>query len=96
MGGEAAVIYEYRCQQWGGLFEVHATLVEKESGLHPRCPSCGSEQTVRRFTGVSVLRGGRAAGAPGSWGGCCPGGGTTGRGGMSRTGSWWSTNTRNT
>lgn len=68
------MIYEYRCRQCGAVFAVHATLAEKESGLHPHCPHCGSDQTVRRFTGLSVLRGTRGGGAsagPGPEGGCC-------------------------
>jgi putative FmdB family regulatory protein len=76
------MIYEYRCQQCGTLFDVRATMAEKESGLHPRCPNCGSDQVVRRFSALSVLRGARGGGAaagPGSEGGCCQGGGAGGR-----------------
>lgn len=76
------MIYEYRCQKCSTLFDVRATLAEKESGLHPRCPHCGSDQVVRRFTALSVLRGGRngrTAVGPGTEGGCCQGDGTGGR-----------------
>lgn len=70
------MIYEYRCQACEAGFEVQATLAEKEAGLHPVCPQCGSLQTTQRFTSVGILRGGSgalpaAACGPGAGPGCC-------------------------
>lgn len=70
------MIYEYRCQDCGRLFEVQATLAEKEAGLHPACPECRSPQTAQRFASIGILRGGNpgmpmAACGPGARTGCC-------------------------
>lgn len=71
------MIYEYRCRACGAQFEVEATIAEKEAGLHPLCPQCGSALTIRRFSGIGILRGqdaGRAAarGFPRGSGCCSP------------------------
>lgn len=74
------MIYEYGCQACGGVFEVQATLAEKEAGLRPACPQCGSPQTAQRFTSIGILRSGTRVRAltgcgPGAGPGCClPGG----------------------
>lgn len=46
-------IYEYQCENCGKKFDVMATLTEKEAGLNPVCPKCGSQrarQVLGRFT----------------------------------------------
>ena len=70
--------YEYRCKDCARTFEVTATIAEKERGLHPKCPHCGSKATSQVFTSFGVLpgSGGRAAARPG--GGCAPGSGCCG------------------
>jgi putative FmdB family regulatory protein len=67
------MIYEYRCQECGTVFEVSATLAEKEAGLHPACPSCRSQLTVQRFASIGIVRGG-SAGLPAA--ACLPDGRT--------------------
>ena len=50
------MIYEFRCHRCGRRFEVYATLKEKEAGLSPHCPRCGSADVARVFTPVLFLR----------------------------------------
>ena len=52
------MIYEFRCTRCGRRFEVYATLAEKEAGLSPACPSCGSAEVQRIFGRVMLLRSG--------------------------------------
>ena len=75
------MIYEFRCHGCGRRFEVYATLKEKEAGLSPRCPRCGSADVGRVFTPVLFLRrgdGGRDA--PAGAGEFDPGPGVEGAG----------------
>ncbi|MGC8580355.1 MAG: FmdB family zinc ribbon protein [bacterium] len=39
------MIYEFQCRQCSTIFEIKATLAEKEKGLKPRCPRCNSDNT---------------------------------------------------
>lgn len=65
-------IYEYICSECKTKFEVSATLDEKESGLKPKCPNCGSEKTIRFFGGLNFINSSKGGGfMPGS--GCGPG-----------------------
>lgn len=50
------MIYEFRCHSCGRRFEVYATLKEKEAGLSPQCPRCGSGDVGRVFSPVLFLR----------------------------------------
>ncbi len=46
-------VYEFSCDDCGKKFDIVATLAEKEAGLHPLCPYCGSmkiHQVFGRFT----------------------------------------------
>ncbi len=70
------MIYAYRCEDCGEQFTVRATLTEKEQGLSPRCPLCGSGQVQQDFASVGLKRsaggGGRTSCCgPGGRGGCC-------------------------
>jgi len=70
------MIYAYQCEECGTEFTVRATLAEKERGLTPRCPLCGSRKAAQDFASVGVVRsGGGGAPArfcgPGSGAGCC-------------------------
>ncbi|WP_324717452.1 zinc ribbon domain-containing protein [Carboxydochorda subterranea] len=72
------MIYEYRCKQCSKRFDVHATLAEKEAGLSPVCPSCGSTDVARLFGNIMVLRssrGGDGDAGSGDDGGLGDGGG---------------------
>ncbi|MEW6049232.1 MAG: zinc ribbon domain-containing protein [Bacillota bacterium] len=50
------MIYEFRCSGCGRRFDVYATLAEKEAGLSPTCPACGSSDVARVFGRVMLLR----------------------------------------
>ncbi len=69
--------YEYKCDRCGAVFEVRATLAEKERGLRVECPTCGSQKATQVFTTVNVLiRSGRGGATPPGCGvgfrtGCC-------------------------
>ncbi|MCM8830419.1 MAG: zinc ribbon domain-containing protein [Candidatus Omnitrophica bacterium] len=65
-------IYEYVCTECKNRFEVSATLAEKEKGLKPDCPRCGSKNTVRFFGGLNFIS--RSGGGGFNMGsGCGPG-----------------------
>jgi putative FmdB family regulatory protein len=68
-------LYDYQCKQCQAIFEVRASIREKEAGLTPVCPACESEQTQQLITSGLVLRSGagpigRGCG-PGAGPGCC-------------------------
>lgn len=64
------MVYEFRCGRCGRRFDVYATLAEKEAGLAPACPRCGSTEVERVFGRVFLLRsGGESAPGAGSAGG---------------------------
>ena len=66
--------YDYVCQDCSRPFEIRASISEYSAGLSAQCRTCGSENTVRKFTAVNVLTGSRgAAGSPGISAGCGPG-----------------------
>lgn len=72
------MIYEYRCDQCQQVFTVRATIAEKEAGLRPTCPQCGSANSRQVFS-AAFLKGVGAAGGtpaggcgPGAMPGCCP------------------------
>ncbi len=72
------MIYEYRCDQCQQIFTVRATIAEKEAGLRPSCPNCGSGSSRQVFSAVFLKGATAAAGAspaacgPGATPGCCP------------------------
>ncbi|RMF87503.1 MAG: zinc ribbon domain-containing protein, partial [Nitrospinota bacterium] len=41
--------YDYQCQNCGQMFEVFATLQQKQAGLQPECPECHSTKTQQAF-----------------------------------------------
>jgi len=65
--------YEYNCIKCGAKTDVFATIVEKEAGLKPTCPICGSKKMVQFFGQINVL-GSRGLGGPS---GCVPRSGPT-------------------
>ena len=64
--------YEYRCRECGAAFDVTASVAQKEAGLHPECPSCGSRKAAQVFGAIGILSSGGPRGMPA----CGPGGGT--------------------
>jgi len=48
-------LYEYRCEDCGKKSDVLASIAEKEAGLHPVCPKCGSKDCRQVFGRVTVL-----------------------------------------
>ncbi len=60
--------YDYQCQQCQTIFEVRASIKEKEAGLHPTCPECQSAETRQIITAGLVLHGSDGASLPVS---CC-------------------------
>jgi putative FmdB family regulatory protein len=51
------MIYEYRCDSCNHVFDVQATLAEKEQGLFPSCPDCNSRETSQVFSAPGILSG---------------------------------------
>jgi|YelNatPaOPRAMG01_1025707.scaffolds.fasta_scaffold01254_15 putative FmdB family regulatory protein len=49
------MIYEFECDKCSTIFEVKASLSEKEKGLKPRCPKCNSENTHQIVTSFSTI-----------------------------------------
>ena len=68
--------YEYQCKVCGGKFDVDASVAEKEAGLHPDCPSCGSKRAAQVFGAVNILTTEemRSGGKRGRMQGCGPDG----------------------
>jgi len=71
-------IYIFNCEECDETFDVRASFIEKESGLHAECPRCHSILTRQMITAGAILRGGSNFGArlpsgcgPNSTPGCC-------------------------
>ncbi|MGQ9459400.1 MAG: FmdB family zinc ribbon protein [Anaerolineae bacterium] len=64
--------YEFQCGDCGERFEVRASFTEKDKGLHPQCPKCGSDNTGQVFGSmVFFAKSGEVSFAPPAGGGCC-------------------------
>lgn len=68
--------YEYACTECKEKVEIRATISEKEKGLNPTCPKCGSKKMVRVFGSFMVLGSSKGSGMPPMCGpqagpGCC-------------------------
>lgn len=50
-------VYEYKCEKCRRKFDVVASIAEKESGLNPVCPQCGSRRVRQVFGRFTVLAG---------------------------------------
>jgi len=48
-------VYEHECEVCGRKFDVIATLAEKEAGLKPACPKCGSKRVRQVFGRFTLL-----------------------------------------
>jgi len=68
-------LYDYQCKDCGEVFEVRATIKEKEAGLVLVCPKCRSAEARQMLTFASMLRGGRLSSpptcGPNAGTGCC-------------------------
>ena len=70
------MIYDYQCRNCQEVFEVWATLAQKEAGLQPQCPKCGSVATRQIIHSVNLAGGmkpsnGGSLSPPGCGPGCC-------------------------
>lgn len=69
--------YDFRCEACDEAFEIHASIKEKENGLEPVCPNCGSKKTRQMITAGLLIRGGNGrdlilpACGPNAGPGCC-------------------------
>ena len=70
-------LYSYQCEECEDVFEVRASIKEKESGLEPECPKCHSKNNRQLISAGLLLRGGNGAGrslnicSPEAGPGCC-------------------------
>lgn len=73
------MIYDYKCTECGEVFEVWATLAEKEKGLRPQCPKCKCEDTRQMMAAVGLAGSSNSSGntdvgpmcGPAAGPGCC-------------------------
>lgn len=64
--------YEYVCTECEEKVEIRATIAEKERGLKPSCPKCGSKKVAQVF-GFMIMGGSKGGGFnSGSVSGCGP------------------------
>jgi putative FmdB family regulatory protein len=64
-------IYEYRCRACGGDFEKYV----QTAGTAVACPSCASDNVMRKLSVFGLRREGGPVASMGSGGGGCCGGG---------------------
>lgn len=68
-------LYDYQCKGCEMVFEVRATITEREAGLVLTCPKCGSRETRQRLTFASLVHNGTLSAAPtcgpNARSGCC-------------------------
>jgi putative FmdB family regulatory protein len=50
-------LYDYHCEKCDEIFEVRASIAEKQAGLKPECPTCHSAKTKQVLTAGLVIRG---------------------------------------
>jgi putative FmdB family regulatory protein len=50
-------IYEFHCEDCDEVFEVRASIREREDGLELKCPKCESENTRQLISRVMLLHG---------------------------------------
>lgn len=69
--------YDFQCRQCDEVFEIRASIKEKEAGLKPECPVCHSHQTRQLLSaGLVVLHSSDGSAGPSQCGpnagpGCC-------------------------
>jgi putative FmdB family regulatory protein len=57
-------LYDYHCEKCDEVFEVRASIAEKQAGLTPVCPKCHNSKTKQVLTAGLVIRGGDGASLP--------------------------------
>ena len=71
----AVPLYDYQCKDCREVFDVRASIKEREDGLVLTCPKCGSREARQRLTFASMLHGDKLsptpACGPGAGPGCC-------------------------
>ncbi len=69
--------YDFQCEKCEEVFEIRASIAEKQAGLKPECPKCHSQKTRQKITAGLVIRGSDGASVslpacdPGAGPGCC-------------------------
>lgn len=68
--------YVYKCLDCGNVFDVAATIQEKEEGKSEKfvCPKCQSKKIKQEFSASNFIK--NIFKNNSSSGGCCPGGNT--------------------
>jgi putative FmdB family regulatory protein len=69
-------VYDFQCNHCQTVFEVRASIKEKEAGLEPECPNCESQDVHQLLTAGLLLHAGGPAISLSSCGpnagpGCC-------------------------
>jgi putative FmdB family regulatory protein len=69
-------LYDFQCNYCQTVFEVRASIKEKETGLEPECPNCDSQDVRQVLTAGLLLHGSGAAISfpacgPNAGAGCC-------------------------
>jgi len=69
-------VYDFQCNHCQTVFEVRASIKEKEAGLELECPKCESQDVHQVLTAGLLLRGGSAIMSlpscrPNAGPGCC-------------------------
>jgi len=55
-------IYIFACEDCGKTYEINASIKEKESGLHPKCPYCSSDRSRQLITSIFTIGGSSSGG----------------------------------
>jgi putative FmdB family regulatory protein len=63
-------LYDFHCDQCGTVFEIRATIKQKEAGLEPECPQCHSHDARQVITAGLMVHGTGGTSGPAS---CCGG-----------------------
>ncbi len=69
--------YDFHCEKCDAIFEVRASIKEKDVGLNPVCPQCHSSNVQQLITaglllhGSGNMRSSFAGCDPNAKGGCC-------------------------
>jgi putative FmdB family regulatory protein len=67
--------YEFECKDCGEVFEVCASIKEKEAGLALACPKCGSHEARHKLSAALMLHGSKEFSpptcGPNAGPGCC-------------------------
>ncbi len=65
-------LYSFRCEDCDTIFDVRASIKEKENGLNPECPQCHGQNARQVITAGLLMHDGGRTGGSGGVGGCGP------------------------